>query len=157
MRTRFARIHTRGIAFDLPVLPDMDALKQGVEDFPTLSRVARAPLPRERGEFLRVRLVGRHRDVRVNHNDFRLYYAGAQVGLRYGWSHIYDINLHQAAVAALLPAGPWYALLTPAPITWLVAPLTVFGYPAAYWLVGRARPALVLTGVLGIRVPRLGG
>jgi hypothetical protein len=67
----------------------------------------------------------------LNHNDFRLYYAGAQVGLRYGWSHIYDINLHQAAVAALLPAGPWYALLTPAPITWLVAPLTVFGYPAA--------------------------
>ena len=70
----------------------------------------------------------------LNHNDFRLYYAGAQVGLRYGWSHIYDTNLHQAAVAGLLPAGPWYALLTPAPITWLVAPLTVFGYPAAYWI-----------------------
>lgn len=70
----------------------------------------------------------------LNHNDFRLYYAGAQVGLRYGWPHIYDTNLHQAAVAALLPAGPWYALLTPAPITWLVAPLTVFGYPAAYWV-----------------------
>ena len=68
------------------------------------------------------------------HNDFRLYYAGAEVGLRYGWSHIYDVKLHQLAVAALQPAGPWYALLTPAPITWVVAPLTALGYPAAYWV-----------------------
>lgn len=67
-------------------------------------------------------------------NDFRLYYAGAEVGLRYGWSHIYEMQLHEAAVAALRPAGPWYALLTPAPITWLVAPLTLFGYPTAYWV-----------------------
>ncbi|HEV3101843.1 MAG TPA: glycosyltransferase family 87 protein [Candidatus Dormibacteraeota bacterium] len=67
------------------------------------------------------------------HNDFRLYYAGAEVGLRYGWAHIYDVQLHQAAVAALRPVGPWYALLTPAPITWVVAPLTLIGYPAAYW------------------------
>lgn len=68
------------------------------------------------------------------HNDFRLYYAGAEVGLQYGWSHIYDVNLHQAAVAALQPVGPWYALLTPAPITWVVAPLTLLGYPTAYWV-----------------------
>lgn len=68
------------------------------------------------------------------HNDFRLYYAGAEVGLRYGWAHIYDAKLDQAAVAALLPLGPWYALLTPAPITWVVAPLTWLGYPAAYWV-----------------------
>lgn len=68
------------------------------------------------------------------HNDFRLYYAGAEVGLRYGWSRIYDVTLHQAAVAALQPSGPWYAMLTPAPITWLVAPLTLLGYPTAYWV-----------------------
>lgn len=68
------------------------------------------------------------------HNDFRLYYAGAEVGLRYGWANIYDVQLHQAAVAALQPVGPWYALLTPAPITWIVAPLTLIGYPAAYWV-----------------------
>jgi hypothetical protein len=37
-------------------------------------------------------------------------------------------------VAALQPVGPWYALLTPPPITWVVAPLTEFGYPAAYWV-----------------------
>jgi hypothetical protein len=68
------------------------------------------------------------------HNDFRLYYAGAQVGLRYGWANIYNVQLHQAAVAALQPVGPWYALLTPAPVTWVVAPLTLIGYPAAYWV-----------------------
>ena len=75
-------------------------------------------------------------DVRglLGHNDFRLYYAGAEVGLRYGWSHIYDVSLHQAAVAALQPTGPWYAMLTPAPIAWLVSPLTMLGYPAAYWV-----------------------
>ena len=73
-------------------------------------------------------------DTSFGHNDFRLYYAGAEVGLRYGWSHIYDVKLHQLAVAALQPAGPWYALLTPAPITWVVAPLTALGYPAAYWV-----------------------
>jgi hypothetical protein len=73
-------------------------------------------------------------DTSFGHNDFRLYYAGAEVGLRYGWSHIYDVKLHQVAVAALQPAGPWYALLTPAPITWVVAPLTALGYPAAYWV-----------------------
>ena len=70
----------------------------------------------------------------LGHNDFRLYYAGAEVGLRYGWSHIYDVNLHQAALAALQSGGPWYPLLTPAPVTWVVAPLTVLGYPAAYWV-----------------------
>jgi hypothetical protein len=81
--------------------------------------------------------------VLFSHNDFRLYYAGAQVGLRYGWSQIYDTGLDQAAVAALLPVGPWYALLTPAPITWLVAPLTLLGYPAAYWVwVGLSLAAL---------------
>src|ERR1700687_2311593 len=68
------------------------------------------------------------------HNDFRLYYAGAEVGLRFGWDDIYNVKLHQAAVAALQPIGPWYALLTPAPITWVVAPLTLLGYPAAYWV-----------------------
>jgi hypothetical protein len=69
-----------------------------------------------------------------SHNDFRLYYAGAEVGLRYGWAHIYDPKLDQAVVAALQPVGPWYALLTPAPITWVVAPLTLIGYPASYWV-----------------------
>src|SRR5437879_2821591 len=37
----------------------MDALEQGVQYFPTLGRVAVMPQPRERGEFLRVRLIGR--------------------------------------------------------------------------------------------------
>src|SRR5260370_354079 len=75
-------------------------------------------------------------DVRglLGHNDFRLYYAGAEVGLRYGWSAIYDVSLHQAAVAALQPTGPWYAMLLPAPMAWLVSPLTMLGYPAAYWV-----------------------
>jgi glycosyl transferase family 87 len=84
-------------------------------------------------------------------NDFRLYYAGAEVGLRYGWSHIYDVSLHQAAVAALQPVGPWYALLTPAPITWLVAPLTLLGYPAAYWIWVLISLAILVAAVWYVR------
>jgi hypothetical protein len=67
-------------------------------------------------------------------NDFRLYLAGAQVGLRYGWDRIYDHGLQQQMVALLQPPAQWYALLTPPPITWLVAPLTLLPYPLAYAL-----------------------
>jgi hypothetical protein len=84
-------------------------------------------------------------------NDFRLYYAGAEVGLRYGWSQIYDVSLHQAAVAALQPVGPWYALLTPAPITWLVAPLTLIGYPTAYWVWVALSLAVLLAAIWYVR------
>ncbi|HEX6350445.1 MAG TPA: glycosyltransferase family 87 protein [Candidatus Dormibacteraeota bacterium] len=67
-------------------------------------------------------------------NDFRLYYAGAQVALTHGWSHVYDLRLQQAAVAGLQPAGHFWALLTPVPIVWLMVPLTALPYAAAYWV-----------------------
>src|SRR5437588_531026 len=38
-------------------------------------------------------------------NDFRLFYAAATIGLRYGWSHIYDPDLQRAAVQAAWPGG----------------------------------------------------
>jgi hypothetical protein len=66
-------------------------------------------------------------------NDFRVYYAAAEVGLRYGWSHIYDASLYYATLAELRPAGPRYPFQTPAPIAWLAAPFTLAGYPGAYW------------------------
>src|SRR5260370_39102179 len=66
-------------------------------------------------------------DVRglLGHNDFRLYYADAEVGLRYGWSHIYAVSLLQAAVGAWQRTVPWYARLAPAPIARRGSPLTM--------------------------------
>lgn len=74
-------------------------------------------------------------NVRVSFpmNDFRVYYAAAEVGVRYGWSHIYDASLYYATLVELRPAGPLLPFQTPAPIAWLAAPFTLAGYPRAYW------------------------
>src|SRR5207302_11181717 len=45
------------------------------------------------------------------------------------------------------------ALLTPAPITWVVAPLTALGYPAAYW-VSVGLSAVVLAAAVLYARPR---
>jgi hypothetical protein len=75
-----------------------------------------------------IALVKGHFDM----NDFRLYLAGANVAQHHGWANVYDPGLERLAVSELRPAGPWYPLLTPLPIVWLVTPLTVLPYPVAY-------------------------
>ena len=68
-------------------------------------------------------------------NDFRLFYAAATIGLRHGWSHIYDPDLQRAAVQAAWPAGPevrWFPFVNPPPVAWLMAPLTSLRAPVAY-------------------------
>lgn len=69
--------------------------------------------------------------VRFQLNDFRLYFAAAQVGLRDGYSALYDPHLERAAVAALTPAGEWFPYLNPPPLALLVTPLTTLPYPVA--------------------------
>jgi hypothetical protein len=93
--------------------------------------------------------------TRFSWNDFRLYYAGAQVGLRYGWHHIYDSALDQEAVRNLHPAGPWFALLTPPPITWLMVPLTYLPYLWAY-VIWVAVLGLALLGAFLLATPEWG-
>jgi hypothetical protein len=68
--------------------------------------------------------------------DFRLYYVSARIGLTYGWSHIYDLDLERQVASIYGPVdgviGPHNNFVTPPPVAWLVAPLTVFPLPAAF-------------------------
>ena len=84
--------------------------------------------------------------------DFHTYLAAAVVGLQQGWSHVYDQALVAAAQKHLVP-GQWsQPFLSPPTVAWLVAPLTVFPYWAAFgiWAVFSVltlAAALALSGV----------
>jgi hypothetical protein len=52
-------------------------------------------------------------------NDFRLYYKAAQLGVRYGWSHLYDLSLQSAMLKDLF----FQPYLNPPAMAWLVLPL----------------------------------
>jgi Glycosyltransferase family 87 len=103
-------------------------------------------------------------------NDFRVFYAAAKVGLRAGWSHIYDADLLRAASGAFpvrdqVYDSAHYYVQTPL-LAWIIAPLTALPEPVAFvlwtliglaafvvaWLVacpfdGLARITLLLLGV----------
>lgn len=71
-------------------------------------------------------------------NDFRLFYVAAQVGLRWGWSHMYDPDrLHEVSLA-FGPADAQiltsYTYQNPPLLAWLVAPLTGLPLQAAFWV-----------------------
>lgn len=69
--------------------------------------------------------------------DFSLYMAGARVGILHGWSHIYDLSLQKAQYYTIHKAGDpwaWYTYyVTPPPVAWLLAPLALLPYPAAFY------------------------
>ena len=68
--------------------------------------------------------------------DFALYYVGAEIGLRHGWAHVYDLGLQQQFFAAVRPGDlfDWRRyFVSPPPVAWLVAPLTALPLEAAYW------------------------
>lgn len=73
-----------------------------------------------------------------NPADFSLYIAGARVGILHGWSHIYDVSLQRSQYYSIhKPDDPWawYTFyVTPPPVAWLVAPLALLPYPAAFYL-----------------------
>ena len=64
--------------------------------------------------------------------DFRLPYAAAEIGLRQGWSHIYDPDLQRSAVLALGHSDLFQPYLNVPPWAFLVTPLTLIPYPVAY-------------------------
>lgn len=59
--------------------------------------------------------------------DFRLHLVAARVGLQYGWSHIYDLDLMKAASARLGPVGSLidtnHVFMSPPPAAWMTVPL----------------------------------
>jgi len=69
--------------------------------------------------------------------DFSYYYAGAQIGLAHGWSHIYDLDLQRQIFYQLHPAGDVFDwrryFVSPPPVAWLVAPFSLFPLVPAFW------------------------
>src|SRR6266853_2493004 len=64
--------------------------------------------------------------------DFHTDLAAAVVGLHQGWPHIYDQSLVAAAQQQLVPTQGSQPFLSPPPVAWLVAPLTLVPYPVAF-------------------------
>jgi Glycosyltransferase family 87 len=65
--------------------------------------------------------------------DFHTYLAAALVGVRHGWSSIYDQGLVALAQKELNPGQVAQPFLSPPTDAWLTAPLTLLPYWAAYW------------------------
>ncbi len=81
--------------------------------------------------------------------DFRLPYAAAEIGLRQGWSHIYNPDLQRTAVLALGHSDVFQPYLNVPVWAFLVAPMTFIPYPIAYgiWVVAMVA-ALVAAALL---------
>ncbi len=65
--------------------------------------------------------------------DFQTYIVGAEVGVRHGWSQLFDVGLQRAEWARSAGAGVRFLpFLNTPPQAWLVAPLTALPYTWAY-------------------------
>jgi len=69
------------------------------------------------------------------HNDLTFYYAAATIGLNHGWQSIYDLRLQQEALDALgsrIQIAELARFISPPPVAWLAAPLTLLPFQVAY-------------------------
>ena len=66
--------------------------------------------------------------------DFGNYYLYAQVGLHQGWNHLYDLAAQRQEWLRLGGADviPWFPIIYPPPLPWLVAPFTLLPLPVAF-------------------------
>jgi hypothetical protein len=70
-------------------------------------------------------------------SDLTLVYIGARIGLEHGWSHVYSLTLQHQLFSQLRPGVPFgdgERFLSPPPVAWLVAPLTLVGPTAAFYI-----------------------
>jgi hypothetical protein len=68
-----------------------------------------------------------------NEEDFRLNYVAAKIGLTYGWSHIYDLNLLRQVSDGIV-IDSMHVYVTPPLLAWLLVPFTPLSIPAGYLL-----------------------
>jgi|GEM_PF-710021 len=83
--------------------------------------------------------------------DFQTYYVGAKVGLRDGWAHLFDEGLQRPPWSAAFGArAPFIPYLNTPPQAWLVAPLALLPFPAAYaiWVAAMATVAVATMWLL---------
>jgi len=94
--------------------------------------------------------------------DFTYYIVAARIGLEHGWSQIYDLELQKQAFYAIRGSTAKFnwatVFVSLPPMAWLVAPLALLPYSAAYWSwIGLLLIAYFAAGVLllpGDRVTR---
>ncbi|HYM96440.1 MAG TPA: glycosyltransferase family 87 protein [Candidatus Sulfotelmatobacter sp.] len=70
-------------------------------------------------------------------SDFRIWYAAATIGPRWGWQALYDTNVQRQAVSAVWPGSLYLPFANPPPAAWIVLPFTLvpFGAALALWTV----------------------
>jgi hypothetical protein len=64
-------------------------------------------------------------------------YIGARIGLEHGWSHIYSLDLQHQLFAQVRPGTPFgdgERFLSPPPAAWVIAPLTLVGPQATFYV-----------------------
>jgi hypothetical protein len=69
------------------------------------------------------------------HNDFTFYVAAARIGLKHGWTLIYDLSMQQAELDALgsrIHIAELARYISPPPVAWLALPLTPLPYEVGY-------------------------
>ncbi len=66
--------------------------------------------------------------------DFGNYYLYARVGLHQGWSRLYDLAAQQHEWLRLGGPDviPWFPIIYPPPLAWLVVPFTLLPMPLAF-------------------------
>ncbi|TME58025.1 MAG: DUF2029 domain-containing protein [Chloroflexi bacterium] len=66
--------------------------------------------------------------------DFGNYYLYALVGLHQGWSRLYDLAAQQQEWLRLGGSDviPWFPIIYPPPLAWLVVPFTLLPMPLAF-------------------------
>jgi len=66
--------------------------------------------------------------------DFGNYYLYARVGLHQGWSRLYDLAAQQQEWLRLGGPDviPWFPIIYPPPLAWLVVPFTLLPMPLAF-------------------------
>ncbi len=64
-------------------------------------------------------------------NDFRLDYAAASVGIKSGYSHLYDLAAQKSAIESLGADFNPQPFISPPPLAWLATPLLVLPFAAA--------------------------
>ena len=88
--------------------------------------------------------------------DFHTYLAAAIVGMRDGWSNLYDESTVAAAQRALDSQVWAQPFLSTPPVAFIVAPLSLLSYPAAYLVWGLLTLA-AFAGALAWSSPYGGG
>ncbi len=75
--------------------------------------------------------------AKLSESDFRIFYAVALIGPRWGFDRLYDPDLQQQALQLVWAGTQWVPFINPPFVAWLLLPLTAlpFGAALAVWTV----------------------